>query len=416
MKTLDFVYDNLKEVLNDQTVVLAVSTGVDSMVLLDLVEKSTNAKIIVAHVNHHRRLESNDEQAFIEEYCLNHKIALEVLELNFENTQNFQNNARKERYIFFKEVVDKYQATYLLTAHHANDNLETIIMRLIKSSSLKGYAGIPKTQEFEGYTIYRPLINTPKDEIMSYAKENNIKYFDDISNDENDYLRNRIRHSIIPIMEQENPSLYNAVELFSYNLNEANDLLFQSINKFIKDEVLVQNNIIEFNITAFKKLSSYLKEQVLFELLKPHGLSRTQVLEIINQIEAKKNQIKSCIKDNYYFVKEYGKAKFGIISKTENVQLLIEQEGTCFLPNIGKITVDKNICYFETEKGKMCYNIYALPITIRNRLDGDRIFINNQLKNLSDYLTNNKVSHFERNNLLVMIDKDNRVINLIKRI
>ena len=162
MKTLDFVYDNLKEVLNDQTVVLAVSTGVDSMVLLDFVEKSTNAKIIVAHVNHHRRIESNDEQAFIEEYCLDHKIALEVLELNFENTQNFQNNARKERYIFFKEVVDKYQATYLLTAHHANDNLETIIMRLIKSSSLKGYAGIPKTQEFEGYTIYRPLINTLK--------------------------------------------------------------------------------------------------------------------------------------------------------------------------------------------------------------------------------------------------------------
>jgi tRNA(Ile)-lysidine synthetase-like protein len=85
------------------------------------------------------------------------------------------------------------------------------------------------------------------------------------------------------------------------------------------------------------------------------------------------------------------------------------------LPNYGKILIDKNICYFETEKGKMCYNIYALPITIRNRKDGDKILVKNKLRNLSDFLTNNKVSHFERNNSLVIVDQEGRVINLIKK-
>lgn len=415
MKKINLVYEELKNLLEDKKIVVAVSTGIDSMVLLDLLRKASNSKIIVAHVNHHRRAQSDEEQSFLINYCKEHSITIEVKELFFDNIQNFQNNARVLRYNFFKDVMAKYNATYLLTAHHATDNLETIIMRLIKSSSLKGYSGISKFQDNSTYTIYRPLINISKDEIINYAKINHIKYFNDSSNDENDYLRNRIRHSIIPIMEQENPSLYNAIELFSYNIDEMNKLLFQNINKFIKDHVLIQNNIIEFKTESFLELSSFLQEQVLFELLKPYGLSRTQILELIHQIYAEKKQIVNCIKDDYYFVKEYGKIKFGIISKNDEINIVIEKEGTYFLPNYGKILIDKNICYFETEKGKMCYNIYALPITIRNRKDGDKILIKNKLRNLSDFLTNNKVSHFERNNSLVIVDQEGRVIDLIKK-
>ena len=104
----------------------------------DLLQKVSNINIIVAHVNHHQRLQSNEEQQFIVDLCNKLNIKCYVKELYFDTHQNFQAMARNERYLFFNEVLMKEKAKYLITAHHANDDLETILMRLIKSTSLKG--------------------------------------------------------------------------------------------------------------------------------------------------------------------------------------------------------------------------------------------------------------------------------------
>jgi tRNA(Ile)-lysidine synthase len=101
MKKINLVYEELKNLLEDKKIVVAVSTGIDSMVLLDLLRKASNSKIIVAHVNHHRRVQSDEEQSFLINYCKEHSITIEVKELFFDNTQNFQNNARVLRYNFF---------------------------------------------------------------------------------------------------------------------------------------------------------------------------------------------------------------------------------------------------------------------------------------------------------------------------
>ena len=142
MQNINQLLQNMQIQLNNQTIVLAVSTGIDSMVLLDLVQKLKNVKIIVCHVNHHRRLQSDEEQQFITEYCQKNNIKCYVEELYFEETKNFQEVARIKRYQFFEKIIKLENAKYLLTAHHATDNLETILIRLIKSSSHKGYAGI----------------------------------------------------------------------------------------------------------------------------------------------------------------------------------------------------------------------------------------------------------------------------------
>ena len=207
----------IKEKLNNKKILLACSTGVDSMVLLDLLLKyNNNCQIIISHVNHQKRQQSIQEEEFIIKYCQENNLKCYVKRLEKHEEGNFQEWARNERYHFFEEIIEKEKIDYLLTAHHADDNLETIIMRLLKSSSLKGYAGIEKEIKLEKYTVLRPLLDHSKNEIIAYAKDNNITYYQDISNYSDDYTRNRIRKYITPILLEENPNLYEAINYYSF--------------------------------------------------------------------------------------------------------------------------------------------------------------------------------------------------------
>ena len=190
--------DKIKEQLNNKTIVLACSTGIDSMVLLNLLLNYTkNSKIIISHINHQKRTQSTLEEEYIKKYCLEKGLKCYVKVLPHYEESNFQEWARDQRYQFFDEIMEKENADYLITAHHADDNLETIIMRLLKSSSLKGYAGIEELTKKENYYIFRPLLENSKKEIMEYAVKNNIFYYQDDSNYSDDYTRNRIRKYII---------------------------------------------------------------------------------------------------------------------------------------------------------------------------------------------------------------------------
>ena len=406
---IDSLIKDLSKYQN-KTFVLCVSCGVDSMVLLELFKKSAQ-NIIVAHVNHHRRKASDDEQAFIAKYCHENKIPLEIKELNFTSEANFQSNARKLRYQFFKECVEKYHADYLVTAHHATDDLETIIMRLIKGSSFKGYAGIDQEVEADGFTIIHPLLNLTKQEIVAYAKEHNITYFNDASNDEDHYLRNRIRHNIIPFMEQENPSLYKEIAEFKYHITEMNKMLFEIINAFEKT-MINHGTYISCNLNDFQKYSDYLKEQILFDLLKPLNPSKHLINELLKQINQPKMPIINNIVDNFYMIKEYETLSFGTIDKYEGFSLTIKEDGTYHLPNGSVLSIAKNNCQFKDKNREVCYNINSLPITIRPRMAGDRIKLKKMTMSLSDYYTNQKRSHFLREHL-VMVDQDGIVIRIL---
>jgi tRNA(Ile)-lysidine synthase len=127
------IINNITNKIKDQKVIIACSTGVDSCVLLDLCMKAIpNEQIIVAHVNHGVREESKEEESYIKSFCDSHNLILEVAHLTFTTDVNFESNARAYRYNFFTATAEKYQAQYILLAHHANDNLETMLMRLMK--------------------------------------------------------------------------------------------------------------------------------------------------------------------------------------------------------------------------------------------------------------------------------------------
>lgn len=410
------VVNQMNNILNEQKVLIACSTGIDSTVLLDLCLKTNSIdKIVVAHVNHQKRKESDIEEAYIKEYCEKNNIICYTLKLPKENIGNFQEWARNKRYNFFYEIMEKENLNYLLTAHHADDNLETILMRFIKGSSLKGYAGIMEKTLENGYNIYRPLLSLSKEDIKEYAEEENLKYFTDASNSEDDYTRNRIRKYIVPLLLKENPSLYQAVNTYSQTLLETSKMLEQQINNFVKKRVNVNNNIISFSVKDFLEESEFFQIELLFSLLKPYELATTCIKEIIKKINSSKTKIVTDINNELVLIKEYGQVNF--VPKTSmpcEIYLKIENDGIYRLPNNKEIVVDKNICYLRPSNKELWYNIPELPIIVRTRKKGDSLRFNGGTKTISNYLTDKKISQIDRMKILLICDKDDNPIYMIK--
>ena len=181
----------LKDYLKDNiTVVCATSGGVDSMVLLSILLKY-NVKIVCAHVNHNLREESFEEYEFVKKYCKDNNVIFEGTVLDKIEKGNLESEFRSKRYEFFDSIVKKYNAKYLLTAHHGDDLTETVLMRIVRGSSLEGYSGFDVVSDRNNYKILRPLVYLTKDQIYEYAKENNIEYREDKTNKSDKYTRNR---------------------------------------------------------------------------------------------------------------------------------------------------------------------------------------------------------------------------------
>lgn len=176
--------------------VIACSFGPDSMALLDLAIKE-KLNIVVAHVNYHKRDVSNFEEESLRKYCVERNIPIEVLDTSkLKCDKNFQEWAREIRYTFFKEVVEKYDADYLLTAHQQDDLIETYLMQKKRGNFVKNPGIAEKTNIF-GINIIRPLLGYSKKELLDYDIKNNVPYSIDESNLSDMYERNKIRHHIV---------------------------------------------------------------------------------------------------------------------------------------------------------------------------------------------------------------------------
>lgn len=409
------ILKEIKEELKDNKVVVACSTGVDSMTLLtQVMQVCKHENIIVAHVNHKKRLQSEQEEIYIQSFCKANNIKCYIMHLDHIDSGNFQSIAREKRYEFFEEIVQSENAKYLLLAHHADDNVETILMRLLKSSSLKGYAGIEKKTNYHNYFIYRPFLDIPKLKIQEYANNNNIKYYEDDSNQTLDYTRNRIRHLIVPILLEENPNLYEAISYYSKTLLFANDIIEKNEIAFIENKVITNNINGEItytiNIDEFFTLDSFMQKQILFRLLRKYNLSHKCIEEIIKKINSKKSNIVSEITPKLAFIKEYKRIIFTESSiKPLSFCITITDDGIYDLPNDRKIEINKNNCNFFTTNDVLCYNIKDLPIIIRTRIVKDKI----QNTLVSDYLTKLKLPYMIKKDILLLCDEENNVIAVL---
>lgn len=197
-------------------IVVAVSGGADSMCLLHfLYENKSELKInnlIAAHVNHNiRGDEAKRDELFVEAFCDKYSIPFELLDIDIPKLSEkyktgTEETARRVRYDYFKTLSEKHNAV-VATAHNANDNAETVLYNLARGSALKGLCGIPPKREY----IIRPLIACTRAEIENYCIDNSLQYVTDSTNLSDDYTRNKIRHNVLPVLKQINPSLEQSI-------------------------------------------------------------------------------------------------------------------------------------------------------------------------------------------------------------
>ena len=165
------------------------------------------------------------EAQYIKKYCDQNNLMIESMIITEYGDDNFHNEARNIRYKFFEDVVLKYNANYLMTAHHGDDLIETILMRITRGSNLAGYSGFKKIVHMEKYDIVRPLLSYTKKQLEEYNILNNVKYYVDSSNSKDKYTRNRYRKYILPFLKEEDKNIHLKYLKFSNVLSDAEKFL-----------------------------------------------------------------------------------------------------------------------------------------------------------------------------------------------
>ena len=278
--------------------VLAISGGVDSMVLANLF-LINNLNFSIAHCNFQLRgKESDDDELFINKWCSEKDIKLYNKKFSTEdycknNKLTIQMGARELRYEWFRELVDKEKHDFIVTAHHIDDQLETFIINSIRGTGIDGLVGIPDKIN----KIIRPLLMSSKDQIIEYSKVNKINYREDSSNDKEDYLRNKIRHSVIPYLKSDDDNVLLKFKTTIENLNSTKIFVQKVISK-IRDRVFIYEgeNIIT-DIDLLKDLDPI--EFYIHELYKDFEFNYKEVIKLFDSDSGK--QISSA---NYNMTKQ----------------------------------------------------------------------------------------------------------------
>lgn len=251
---------------------LATSGGLDSMVMANLF-KSLNFEFALAHCNFQLRgNESLEDQFFVQKYAETNAIPVFITQFD---TQSFATDyklsiqvaARELRYNWFYELLEIHNYDYILTAHHADDSIETFLIHLIRGSGLDGFTGIPTQNE----SVVRPLLAFSREEILNYAAANAIQWREDSSNATDKYLRNKVRHDIVPLFKELNSSFLTSFQNTQKYLNEAQVMVEDATIMIYQQVANEVNNEIHFNIDKLKILPNY--KSYLYQWLKEYGFS-----------------------------------------------------------------------------------------------------------------------------------------------
>ena len=383
--------------LKEKKLLLAVSGGIDSMVLLHLFHK-LEFDVTVAHCNFSLRdAESDADEDFVRTTCEALKIPYYIQKFDTKQFASdyklsIQLTARKLRYDWFSELLSEQKLDYVLTAHHLDDEIETFLIHLTRGTGLEGLTGIPEKNE----NVIRPLLKFSREEIVIFAKENNIQWHEDSSNASNKYLRNKLRHNVIPILKELNPSLMHSFKNTLENLKQSQALVDDASRIVYRKVVQEEEHQMKINISALKQFNNY--KAYLFQWLKPLGFSAWD--DIYKLVDAQSG--KQIFSENYSLLKD---RQFLIVTQQnnpfDNNSYSIERETLeVKIPLNFKISRVDNISnvlntviFVDEEK-------ITFPLEIRKWREGDVFYPSgmNGKKKVSKYFKDEKFSLIDKKN------------------
>jgi len=399
-----------KLIKSSDTVLLTVSGGVDSVVLCELFQQS-KIKFAIAHCNFQLRgKESEGDELFVEALAEKynvpfHTIAFETSSYAKKHKLSIQVAARDLRYAWFEEIRQQFNYTRIATAHHQDDSIETFFINLIRGTGIKGLHGILPIQE----KLIRPLLFANKIEIIAFAKKNKLKHREDSSNASDKYVRNKIRHSLIPLLNEINKSASSNIITTIENLKSVEAVYQKRIDKKRSSLVNEEIGVVKISISKLKKLKPI--EPYLFEFLYPLGFSSIVVDEIIASLSSESgkqffSETHRLVKDRDFLLIEEVATKnvgldtrFKILKSTKELpywnQILVFKsiKRTAKLQLVNPAT----IAQFDFEK-------LVFPLTLRKWEKGDVFYPIGMKgkKKLSDYFIDKKLSLLEKDNSWVL--------------
>lgn len=407
-----------KELNLNNTIVIAVSGGIDSMSIFNMfLELRENEKfnIICAHINHNVRYESIEEEEFLRNFCKVNNCIFETIKLDKIENGNFHHEARILRYNFFESLLLKYNSKILITAHHGDDLMETILMRLTRGSSLSGYSGFHFcTKSDKDYYIFRPLINYTKKEITKYGILHNIEYRTDASNEKDVYKRNRIRKNIIPYLKDENEFVHEKFNKFSELLIKYDETIKYFANDYIK--FYKENGYLR--ISKINNLPKIVVIEIIHGILKDYYYNDINLITDIHtksiqeMIEKNKN-ISINLPNNVVIVSEYDKLFFDKKEQcftNERIELILNKEITYNQFTISHTNDRINSCkqdyYINSDDIK-------LPLYIRTYNEGDKILMEYGSKKINRIFIDKKISKNNRSIWPIIVDSNDTIISVV---
>lgn len=386
-----------------ETALVGVSGGADSVCLLHALAAS-GLKVVAIHLNHGwRGAESDADEAFVRDLCAILGVEFYSEKLD-EDCAKTETAARQERYEFFERALEKFNADVLFLAHNKNDNVETLVYRLIKGTGIDGLCAIPTVRG----KFHRPLLEVSREEIETYARENSLPTALDSSNDDIKYARNYIRKEILPKMFELNPHVLDAVENLIKIANNQNEITKAALNNIITPEGI--------ETKEFLKASNALQMSALHEFLKDDlkNLSYKKIVEIREFVlENSKNSLSKKYSLSSEFFLSIDEREISKIPSNETkieLELPLGSVGEyVFEPLNLKLIVekaDKAPKNFPKEtENSIRANLPSLDgLVLRTRREGDifRPFGMSGKMKLKEFLINKKIPRQKRDSLLLL--------------
>lgn len=380
----------LNNILPSRThILLAVSGGLDSMVLLDIIQY-TNLYISIIHANFQlRNNDSRKDESFLHDFCVYKKIPFYKKKFNTKNDRkkSIQMNARCMRYSWFFRILKDVDASYIVLAHHLDDTIETFFINLFRSSSLRGLISISEVSQY----LLRPLLPFTRTKILQYAKNNTIWWREDISNKDSKYLRNTVRNELIS-------QIYNKGSKTLFFLRKDHTLIHQSISNTFKIITInfVKNKFCwNINISVLKKIK-HLSVYV-YRLFGPYGFFN--ILYIENFLSTSTG--KQFFSKKYKLLNDRNRLVISYKKKNKQEKYKFHFEVNDFMDQKAFVSID-----FET---------ISWPISLRKWEKGDMFFFKKRLnsKIISKLFKEYKLNIFEKEEIFIILNADNKIIWII---
>ncbi|PHX62057.1 MAG: tRNA lysidine(34) synthetase TilS [Flavobacteriales bacterium] len=395
--------------LQDKKLLVATSGGMDSMVLVHLFQK-LNFNFALAHCNFQlRNSESDADEKFVNSYAELHKIPCFTSKFDTKNYSEVhklstQVAARNLRYNWFNEILEQENFDYVITAHHADDVAETFMINLSRVTGLEGLTGIPS----QNGNIIRPMLPFSRKEIENYASENSLQWREDSSNASDKYIRNKIRHHIIPVFKEINDSFLQSFQNTLEHLTQQKYLVDDAVLLVYEKVVLEEKEQLKINISALLQYKNY--KAYLYQWLHKYGFTAwNDVYDLVYSQSGK--QIFS---ENYILLKD--RDFLLLSSKTsdfETINIDSVTENTNFplnfsICNFSDISnQNKNVIFVEESK-------LQFPLTLRKWIEGDFFYPAGMQgkKKVSKYFKDEKFTLFQKQEALIL-ESNNKIVWII---